>query len=152
MEQKTLIKKQSDLLLFYGILLFFLGLIVGLCIPIMANPRMGLSSHLEGVMNGMFLVILGLIWDRMILSQRWRKITFWLTIYGTFANWFGILYAAVFDAGKMLTVAAKGQEGSPFSEGLVTFLLISLSICMLVVCIMVMVGLKRNMGQVEVSP
>ena len=44
----------------YGILLFFLGLVTGLVVPMLANPRMGLSSHLEGLMNGMFLIILGL--------------------------------------------------------------------------------------------
>jgi (hydroxyamino)benzene mutase len=47
-----------------SILLFSLGLVTGLLAPKLANPRMGLSSHLEGLMNGMFLVLLGLIWQR----------------------------------------------------------------------------------------
>ncbi|MDX2425112.1 MAG: hypothetical protein QNK15_02545 [Cycloclasticus sp.] len=45
----------------FGILLFLLGLITGFIIPAMQNPRMGLSSHLEAVMNDMFLLMLGLI-------------------------------------------------------------------------------------------
>jgi len=48
----------------YGVLLFLLGLLTGLIVQKLANPRMGLSSHLEGVMNGTFLVVLGLIWPR----------------------------------------------------------------------------------------
>jgi hypothetical protein len=48
-------------LLQFGVLLFLLGLLSGFVTPALANPRMGLSSHLEGVMNGTFLVILGLL-------------------------------------------------------------------------------------------
>ncbi len=146
MDTAQLKKYQADKLIFYGVLLFMLGLIVGLFIPMMANPRMGLSSHLEGIMNGMFLVLLGLIWNRVNLSVRWLKITFWLAIFGTFANWAGILLAAIFNAGKDLTVAAQGQEGSPMIEGIVMFLLITLSVAMLTICISVLIGLKRNMS------
>lgn len=144
MEHSILKKDQSNNLIFLGVLLFFLGLIVGLLVPVFANPRMGLSSHIEGVLNGMLLIIIGLIWHKVDLPNRWLKITFWLTIYGTFANWFGILIAAIFNAGKMLTVAANGQEGTPIAEGVVNFFLISLSIAMLIVCITILAGLKRG--------
>lgn len=144
METQSLIKKQSNRLIFLGILLFLLGLIVGLIVPLLANPRMALSSHIEGVLNGMLLVIFGLIWHKVQLSARWLKITFWLAIYGTFANWFGILVAAIFNAGGMLTVAAEGQEGPPVVEGIVNFSLISLSIAMLAVCTLVLIGLYRT--------
>ncbi|MCF8366090.1 MAG: hypothetical protein K9H16_09925 [Bacteroidales bacterium] len=50
-----------------------------------------------------------------------------------------------FNAGKMLGIAANGQEGSPFAEGIVTFSLISLSVAMLIICITLPIGLKRNM-------
>jgi len=148
MEYSSLIKKQSNQLIFLGILLFLLGLIVGLFVPMIANPRMALSSHIEGVLNGMLLVIFGLIWHKVQLSARWLKITFWLAIYGTFANWFGILVAAVFNAGGMLTVAAEGQEGPPVAEGIVNFSLISLSIAMLAVCTLVLIGLYRTMRRI----
>jgi (hydroxyamino)benzene mutase len=144
MEKSSLQKQQSDRLIFYGILLFLLGLIVGLFVPLFGNPRMGLSSHLEGIMNGMFLVMLGLIWGKVALSKKWLKITFGLAIFGTFANWLGILIAAIFNAGKDLNVAANGQEGSPLAEGVVMFLLISLSLAMLTICITVLIGLRRN--------
>ena len=145
MGNSNLIKKQGNNLIFYGILLFFLGLIVGLFVPIMANPRMGVSSHLEGIMNGMFLVLLGLIWNKLALSEKWLKITFWLAIYGTFANWFGILFAGVFNAGKLLNIAAQGQEGSPAEEIIVNFLLFSLSIAMIIISVTVLIGLRRYM-------
>ncbi|RJP96339.1 MAG: hydrogenase [Desulfobacteraceae bacterium] len=145
MEHSNLKKDQSNKLIFGGVFLFFLGLIVGLFVPMFANPRMGLSSHIEGVLNGMLLMIIGLIWHKVDLSSKWLKITFWLTIYGTFANWLGMLIAAIFNAGKMLTVAANGQEGAPLVEGIVTFLLISLSVATLTVSVTILIGLYKNM-------
>jgi (hydroxyamino)benzene mutase len=145
METSIFKKQQSERLIFSGVFLFLLGLITGFLIPLLANPRMGLSSHIEGVLNGMFLVVLGLIWDRIDLSKKWLSATYWLALYGTFANWFGILTAAFFNAGKMLTVAANGQEGHPAAEAAVNFFLITLSIAMVVICITVLIGLKRSM-------
>ena len=147
MEKSILKRHHSDRLIILGVLLFFLGLVIGLLAPLFANPRMGLSSHIEGVLNGIFLIVLGLIWNKIDLSYKWLKITFWLAVYGTFANWFSMLFAAIFNAGKSLTIAANGQEGTPFAEVTVMFLLISLSIAMLTICITVLIGLTRNMRQ-----
>lgn len=144
MPDTSLQSRQSDRLIYFGILLFFLGLIVGLTIPLLANPRMGLSSHLEGVMNGMFLVILGLIWPKLRLADKWLRTTYILVLYGTFANWFGILMAAVFNAGEMLGVASQGQKGTPLAEGLVNFCLYTLTVAMLAACILLLAGLRNR--------
>lgn len=88
------------LLLQLGIGLFLLGLMTGFVIPKLKSPRMGLSGHLEGVMNGMFLVALGLLWQRLNLSDTLLTITFWLAIFGTFANWLAVLLAAIWGAGR----------------------------------------------------
>lgn len=149
MENSVLVKNQSNRLIYLGVLLFLLGLIVGLVVPLFANPRMGVSSHIEGVMNGMFLIILGLIWMKVSLSEKWLKITFWLVIYGTFMNWFGILVAAIFNAGEMLGIVAHGQKGPPLAEGFVTFSLLSLSMAMLIVSVAILIGLRRNMKSKE---
>ena len=138
-------KNYSNQLIFLGIVLFLLGLIVGLVVPMFANPRMGVSSHLEGLLNGMFLVILGLIWPKLSLSKKWLSITFWLAVYGTFLNWFAVLIAAIFDAGKMLGIVAEGKEGSELVEGFINFSLYSLSVAMLVICITILIGLRNTM-------
>lgn len=146
MEKSTLLKIQSNRLIYWGIFLFLLGLVVGLIAPIFANPRMGVSSHIEGILNGMFLIILGLIWDKILVSEKWLKITFWLAIYGTFMNWFGILLAAIFNGGKMLGIMATTEESSPIVEGMIGFSLISLSIAMIATCVILLIGLRRNMS------
>ena len=145
MEQTKLLEKQSDRLILFGMLLFFLALIVGVIAPLLANPRLGISCHVEGVLNGIFLIVLGLIWNKVALSVRWMRITFWLSLYGTFANWFGYLISAVFNAGRHLTIATKGQAGPPLADNIVDFLLLSLTVAMLTICTAVIIGLNRNM-------
>ena len=104
---------------------------------------MGLSAHLEGVMNGMFLVILSLIWNRLVINDRWLSYTFWLTLYGSFANYVAVTIAAITGAGKMMPIAG-GKEGTTAVEGLISFLLITLALAMIFVCVVVLTGLYRN--------
>ena len=144
MENAGLKKWQSDRLLFLGILLFLFGLLLGLFIPIMINPRMGLSAHLEGIMNGMFLVILGLIWNKLVLNDKWLTSAFWITLYSAFANFVAVSVAALTGAGKMMPLAG-GKEGTPLVEGFISFMLIALSLAMIMVCAIVLAGLYRYM-------
>ncbi|MGD9902985.1 MAG: hydrogenase [Vicinamibacterales bacterium] len=126
-----------------GVGLFLAGLLVGFAVPAFANPRMGLASHLEGVMNGLFLVALGLLWPRLVLPPRLLAATFWLAIYGTVANLLATLLAAAWGAGRMMPIAAQGLLGTPWQERLIAGLLVSLSIAMVVVCLLVLAGLRR---------
>ena len=139
-------KKQSDWLLFLGVLLFLFGLIIGLFVPMMKNPRMGLSAHLEGLMNGMFLVLLGLIWNKLLLNNKWLATAFWLAFYGSFANFVAVSISAMTGAGKMMPIAG-GKEGASFVEGLISFLLVSLSLAMVFVCLILLSGLIRYIRQ-----
>lgn len=54
---------------------------------------MGLSAHLEGIMNGMFLVILGLMCKKLVLNDKWLTSAFWLILYGFFANLVAVSFA-----------------------------------------------------------
>jgi (hydroxyamino)benzene mutase len=137
--------RQGARLLQLGILLFLLGLLTGFVSPSLANPRLGLSSHLEGLLNGMFLAILGLVWPRLALPSWALRAGFWLVVYGTFANWLTTLLGAAWGAGGgMMPIAAGGFEGTRPQELVVTFGLLSLSIAMVVGCGLVLWGLSRR--------
>lgn len=137
-------KQYAEWLIFLGFLLFLLGLLLGFLVPLMTNPRMGLSAHLEGIMNGMFMIILGLIWSKLTLSDKWLSATYWLTIYGSFANVVAVSIGAFTGAGKMMPLAG-GKEGSMIVEGIISFLLISLAIAMVLICVLVLSGLYKNL-------
>jgi hypothetical protein len=49
-------------LMWHGMCLFLLGLLTGFAEPHFSNMRMGLAAHLEGLMNGIFLIALGAVW------------------------------------------------------------------------------------------
>ena len=126
--------KTAQTLLGLGALLFFLGIISGFAIPAMTNPRMGLSGHLEGVMNGTFLMVVGLAWSRLRLGHRHQAITYWLLLYGTFANWLFVTFAAIFGTKAMAPLAASGHQGLAWQESVVTVGLSSVGIAMVVGC------------------
>ena len=64
-------------LLIAGVLLLLLGLLTGLGVGAMENPRMGLSSHLQGITNGLLLIGLGLMWPYLNLNALAQKALFW---------------------------------------------------------------------------
>lgn len=125
-----------------GVLLFLVGLFTGLAVPLMQIPRMALSSHLEGVMNGMLLMILGLMWPKLSLPAWAGTATFWLALYGTFANWLATLLSAAWGAAATMPIAGQGAVGTPIAEGIVAALLGSLTLAMIAVCGFVLWGLR----------
>ena len=137
--------KQANKLIWYGVFLLLLGLLTGFAIPAMANPRMGLSSHLEGTLNGMLLIIFGLVWPKLNLTGKPLKWGFGLALYGTFINWFTTLLAAVWGAGsEMMPLAGGGNQGTDWQEIIIKFGLISLSLAIVSVCGILLWGLKNK--------
>lgn len=131
-------------LLWHGVFLFLLGLLTGVVSGSLTNPRMGLSSHLEGVMNGLFLLALGLIFERLRLPAGWRTALFWLALYGTYVNWAATFLAAVFGTSGQTPIAGTGHRGAAWQEYVVDFGLYSLSVAMLAVCVITLLGLRRG--------
>ncbi len=91
-----------------------------------------------------FLVLLGLLWRRLNLSNLWLTITFWLAVYGTFANWLATFLAAFWAAGSLMPIAGMGRHGSSLQEGAIRFLLVTLSAATIAVCAIVIVGLRSG--------
>jgi len=136
--------EQGHWLIRLGIILFLFGLLTGFIIPLMSNPRMGLSSHLEAILNGMFLMILGLIWPRLYLSDRLLILGFGLSVYASFVNWLTTFLAAVWGAGAiMMPIAGQQMQGKSWQELLIQFGLISLSLSVVTACGIVLWGLRK---------
>lgn len=127
-----------------GVLLFLLGLLTGFTLPLMQAPRLGLSSHLEAVMNGMFLIGVGLIWPRVRLGAAALSATFWLAVYGTYANWVATLLSGFWGAGGMMPLAGGGSKGTDLQETLIAGLLLSLAASMVSVCVLLLAGLRAE--------
>jgi hydroxylaminobenzene mutase len=126
--------RAERLLISAGIWLFLAGLITGFAIPLMENPRVGLSSHLEGVLNGVFLIALGSVWRRIGLTGRTHTVALGLVLFGTVANWLATLLAGLWGTGAMMPIAAAGRSGTALQETIVTVLLFALSLAMVAAC------------------
>ncbi len=152
MADRDLQEFRGHRLLQWGFVLFMLGLLIGFAVPILENPRMGLASHLQGITNGMFLVILGLVWPKLRLSAGGFRVLFWLAIYGTFANWVATGLAAFWGAGTAMPIAAVGHEGTAFQESLIMGLLLSLSLAMIGAVGLTLWGLQQRRRSANLSP
>jgi hydroxylaminobenzene mutase len=127
----------------YGLLLFLLGLLTGFIVPSMANPRAGVAGHLEGVMNGMFLVVVGLAWTELSLSQRAGRVLSWLLLFGTYANWAATTASAVLGTSKGTPIAGAGFHAGPVAELGVYGLLVLVGVTMVISCIGLVAGAWR---------
>lgn len=131
-------------LLWHGTFLFLLGLVTGLAIPSFTNPRMGLAAHLEGVMNGTFLLAIGAVWNEVTLAERARRLTFALLLYGTYANWAVTSLAATFGTGAMSPNTAAGRQGEPWQEMLVTGGFVTVGLAILAATVLLLWGFRRR--------
>lgn len=131
-------------LLQLGVLLFLIGLLTGFVVPVLAIPRMGLSAHLEGVMNGVVLMVLGLMWPQLKLGAGLQRVAFGLAVYAAFANWAATLISAATGAAALMPIAGGGALGDAVAEAVVEFLLVSLSVAMIAAFLLVLWGLRRG--------
>jgi hydroxylaminobenzene mutase len=125
-----------------GMLLFLIGLLTGFAMTNFKNPRMGLAAHLEGVMNGTFLVVAGLIWNDLRISENLKRITCWTLIYGTFVNWFITSLAGLLGTSRMTPITGQGYSGTSLHENIVTAGFISVGLTMLFSLVVMVYGLS----------
>src|SRR5882672_1948836 len=107
-------------LIWHGMFLFLIGLLTGFAETRFANVRMGLAAHLEGVMNGTFLLALGAVWTEVRLPPPAKSIAYWTALYGTYVNWLVTTLAATFGTAALSPITAAGHIGQPWQETLVT--------------------------------
>jgi (hydroxyamino)benzene mutase len=135
-----MIQAQSDWLLWHGVFVFFLGFLSGLVIPFAANPRMGLSAHVGAAIAGCFLVITGLLWPHLRLSQIQLAWTYGLLLFSTYSI-FGVTLLAALWGTRSLTPVHGGSGGTGWQEALVRSGFISGVITSLAACWLLLYGL-----------
>lgn len=127
-----------------GLTLFLLGLISGAVASSVRNPRMGLTSHLQGMTNGPFLIAVGLLWPYLDLPHVWEVVAVVLLVYGTYVNWLACQLAAVWGAGRRFAPLAAGDHvASARKEAVVDVLLLSLAPTMIGATIILIIGVLR---------
>ncbi|UGX99990.1 hydrogenase [Bradyrhizobium quebecense] len=129
-------------LLFHGMALFLIGLLTGLLEQHFSNVRMALAAHLEGVMNGTFLLAVGAIWSEVRLPPRASVAAYWALLCGTYGNWAVTTLAAVLGTGALSPVTAADRSAAPWQETLVTAGFISIGLAIIAASILLLWGLR----------
>jgi hydroxylaminobenzene mutase len=131
-------------LIWHGMFLFLFGLLTGFIEERFANMRMGLAAHLEGVMNGTFLVALGAVWIEVRLSPPAKAIAFWTALYGTYGNWATTTLAAIFGTSSLSPLTGTSQGGQPWQEMVVTIGFLTVGVAIVAFAVLVLWGLRRG--------
>lgn len=131
-------------LMWHGMFLFLIGLLTGFAEQHFANTRMALAAHLEGVMNGTFLLALGAAWNEVRLSSRTRAITYWTALCGTYGNWFVTTLAAVFGTAALSPITGAGHSGQPWQESVVTIGFLFVGTTIITAAVLVLWGLRAK--------
>jgi (hydroxyamino)benzene mutase len=143
MDSSNWAPRHGHFLLRSGVLLFLCALLVGLAVPHFAVPRLGLSAHLLGITQGVFLMVAGLLWTRLELKRGASRVGAWLAVYGCFAAWAANVLAAVAGAGNtLLPMAAGPAHGTAFQETLIAFSLRSAAVSLIAATALMLWGLR----------
>jgi hydroxylaminobenzene mutase len=129
-------------LLWYGALLFLLGSLTGILEVRFTNMRMGLSAHLEGVMNGTFVLVLGAVWGQLRLPRIAKTTAYGTLLYGTYGNWVTTVLAAIFGTAANTPIAAAGHSGKAWQESLIAAGFLTVAIAMIASTLLVLWGLS----------
>lgn len=132
-------------LIWHGVFIFLIGLLTGLLIKHLHNPRMGMSAHVEAILNGIFLIVYGgIIWNELRLSDRISKALLVFLIYASYFNWFFILLAAIFGTNKLMPIAGKGYSAPEWQELLVNVGISTVVLSILLTTAITLYGFSRR--------
>jgi hydroxylaminobenzene mutase len=130
--------------IWHGMFLFLLGLLTGFAELKFKNMRMGLAAHLEGLMNGTFLIALGAAWVQIKLPPTVKTTLYLILLYGTYGNWAITTLAAVFGASSLSPITGAGYKAELWQEDIVKFGFLSVGIAMIVSSGLILWGLRRR--------
>jgi hydroxylaminobenzene mutase len=115
-----------------------------LAVPHLTVPRVALSAHIVALLQGIFLVVVGLLWSRLFLTTMQARVAFWLLVYQSVAAPLANLLAATWGAGNSIVPLAAGLAHGTKAQELVIYLgLRSAGAALIVGLLLLLWGLRR---------
>jgi len=127
-----------------GFVLILLALLGGFAVSSFAQPRLGLSAHLAGLIGGLLLIALGMLDAAFILGARSARLMRWSWTYAAYANWAACLVAAMTGASRLTPIAGAGSSGNATAESVVALLLQSLALAAIIGSVLSIRGLRST--------
>ena len=142
------LSRQSRRLLQIGAALLLYSLMEGFAIPYLGSPRIGLSVHTLSALQGLLLLVLGLVWPRLALGPTSARFAYWLLVYSALAILAAYTIAAAWGVG-IDTIRLMGElpdgltRGTRFQEGVIKIIAYS-SVSGAVLFALILWGLRMN--------
>lgn len=107
----------------WGVALLALSVLSGFAIMIAPDPIMGLATHIQGLLNAILLIVVGVIWSRFEISYLGSVIVYWGLIIGGFIT-FGVQLTCTFleIGGTTFPIAGGSHTGTAVEETIVRLL------------------------------
>ena len=131
-------------LIFAGVLLFFFGLLNGMAIPSFTNPKLGLSAHLSAMQHGFVLILFGLIWSRLALSDKGLMWCYRLSVFSMYGIWLGLVLGAAWGTISGTPMAGAGFGTTQGKEIIVNLLLNTGAVAIVIAGAQILYGLAKS--------
>jgi hypothetical protein len=140
---------QSRTLIRAGLGLLLVSMIIGLLVPIFADMKRAVSTHIIGIAQGT-LIALGTGWPRLALRKPLAIAAMLLLLYGATTAWLANLGAAIWRAGAN-SFPLSQSRGTPTQELLIAIGLRSAAAALLVATALTLTASLRRAPALEVE-
>ena len=106
-------RARPETMIFHGAVVILLGLLAGFPYALVVTGSLASSerawrmAHLEGVLNGLLVIAVAAVWDRLALDGRKRDVLVWSLVLMAYGNVVASVIGATFS------VRGLGPGGSP---------------------------------------
>ncbi len=133
-------------ILFHGGIMTLLSLLSGFTTFFALAPRIALSSHTVGLLQGAMLIAIAGAWHLLNAPPKTLKILKYTLLVGFYANWVSTQLSALWSAGKS-TYPINGKEmpeGATSWQDMTVSVLGFLSVLILVSAVLIILAAKNK--------
>lgn len=128
----------------HGFILILLALLAGFAVPAMKVPRLGLSAHTIGLISGLLIIAVGLVWERLRLGDKFKQILNWMWLVVAYGNWLGTLLAAIAGGSQLMPIAGNNAVPEPAIEAIITLIIGIVSLLSIAALLLTIWGLRGD--------
>lgn len=125
----------------FGFLIYLVSLLLGLVLNKFKNPRMALSTHVSGLMIGIYSISIAAVSNFIILDDNLENIVFYSHVIGNLLLIISLFLASCWNTKGSTPIMGGEKLSSGFEEKIVSFGLIVSSVLIIISVVIIICGL-----------